>query len=126
MPKTFDLEYATLIAHEGGLMHFHYHEGLLVDLIVAQSIIRGARDVMDEITPRPTLVDIGGVKGLTREARQYLSNSQETMEITSRVAMIAGNPVSRIIGNFFLGLNRPPVPVKLFGDVASAKGWLEG
>jgi hypothetical protein len=125
MPKTVTMDAATLTIHDDGLMHFVYGEGVLVDLDAARAVIAGARDALDTIAPHPTLVDLGRVKGVTRDAREFFSSSQENMEIASRVALIAGNPIARVVGNFFLGLNRPPVPVKLFGDVDSARAWLD-
>ncbi|MDH5682649.1 MAG: hypothetical protein OEZ36_13750 [Spirochaetota bacterium] len=34
------------------------------------------------------------------------------------------SPISRVIGNFFLGLNRPLFPVKLFTEKNEASKWL--
>lgn len=124
MVKTVEISHATLTQYADGVMYFHYHDNLYVDLEAAKAIIHSARAEMETIAPRPTIVDISGVKGVSREARHYLSTSPDNMSIASGVAMIAGNPISRVIGNFFLGLNRPPIPVKLFGDFESARAWL--
>lgn len=41
------------------------------------------------------------------------------------MALLIGSPVSRMIGNFFLGINRLRVPVRLFSDEAEALEWLK-
>ena len=41
-------------------------------------------------------------------------------------AIIVDSPVSRLIGSFFLGLNKPPFPTKLFTSEADAVEWLKG
>ena len=49
-----------------------------------------------------------------RDARSY---SQEFADANySCVALLVGDPVSAVIGSFFVGLNRPNVPTKLFSD----------
>jgi hypothetical protein len=70
------------------------------------------------------LVDISEVKGADREAREYLS-SPEAGKIQSACALIVGSAVSRLVGNFFLGLNKTPFPTKLFTDEAKAVEWLK-
>jgi hypothetical protein len=42
----------------------------------------------------------------------------------SAAALIIGNPVSRITGNFFTGINRTAVPARLFADAKEAVKWL--
>ena len=42
-----------------------------------------------------------------------------------RCAVLVGHPVSRVLGNFFLGISRPAYPTRLFTDPAAAIGWLK-
>jgi hypothetical protein len=39
--------------------------------------------------------------------------------------LIIGGPLSRIIGNFFLSVNKPLYPARLFDNEASALAWLQ-
>lgn len=74
----------------------------------------------------PILNDIRGAKTMvSREARIFAA-SEEACEITSAAALLVGSPVSRVIGNFFLGINRPPYPTRLFTSEAEAIKWLKG
>ena len=74
---------------------------------------------------RPTLVDIRGAKSITREGRQYY-RGEELTKVQSVLALLVGSPVSRILGNFFLGLNKMPHPARLFTSEAEAIKWLKG
>ncbi|MDO9300624.1 MAG: hypothetical protein Q7T89_04535 [Anaerolineales bacterium] len=75
---------------------------------------------------KPVLVDISHIrKGLTREARAYYI-SEATAKVVSAVALLVGSPISKIIGNFFLGLNKPQMPLQLFTDESEAVKWLKG
>lgn len=69
------------------------------------------------------LVDMRLIRSETREAQQeFVSDYSAT--VCSAVAILIGSPVSRVIGNFFLRLNKHQVPTKLFNDADAAVSWL--
>lgn len=72
----------------------------------------------------PVIVDIRQVKNLTRDARNYFSGEEAHKYVTA-LAILVGSPVSRILGNFFMGMNKPLYPVKLFTDEEKAIKWLK-
>ena len=72
---------------------------------------------------RPLLVDARGVHSIDRAARRLLSGPRAA-EVCSAVALVVGSPLSRVVGNFFVGLNRPRFPVRLFDDEQRARAWL--
>lgn len=72
----------------------------------------------------PLLVDIREVKAISREARKFFA-SPAAADTTCAVALLVGSPVSRTIGNFFVSLNKPNFPVRLFTDESEAKAWLQ-
>lgn len=76
-------------------------------------------------TRRPLLVDMSQVKAISREARVYYAGP-EVAKVISAVALLVGSPLSRAIGNFFIGFNRAAVPIRLFGSEADAVAWLSG
>lgn len=68
------------------------------------------------------IVDTREIKSITKEARDYFSlNGRESRVVA--FAIVIGSPLSAIIGNFFMGLNKPRVPVKLFTSEESAIKW---
>lgn len=73
----------------------------------------------------PIFTDIRGVKSITREARLFVS-SEDSVNVCSAAALLIGSPVSKVIGNLFLGLNKPPYPTKLFSNEDEAVEWLKG
>ena len=75
----------------------------------------------------PLLVDLKEMHSASKEARDYLSRDQESIGKIQAVALLIQSPVSRIIGTFFLGLNKPlSLPVKMFTDKEKAQEWLKG
>lgn len=71
----------------------------------------------------PVLVDIRQIKSIDREARAYFSGAEASMVVAAQ-GLLVGSPLSRIIGNFFLGLNEAPFPTKLFTSEQDALDWL--
>ncbi|HWY37659.1 MAG TPA: STAS/SEC14 domain-containing protein [Bacteroidia bacterium] len=72
----------------------------------------------------PLLVDSRNIKSITKEARDHFSiQNRETA--VSAFAILIHSPLSRIIGNFFMGLNKPTVPARLFTEEKEAIGWLK-
>lgn len=72
---------------------------------------------------RPVLVDLRAIKSQTAEARAYLAGP-EGSAICQAVGLLIGSPVSRVLGNFYLGLNKPVVPTRLFTSEEEAQAWL--
>lgn len=68
----------------------------------------------------PLVVQMGQVTGIPRPARAIYAQ----MDVVSRMALVAQSPLSRTIANFFLGLNRTPVPMRMFTDEDVAVAWL--
>ncbi|HXB40311.1 MAG TPA: STAS/SEC14 domain-containing protein [Bacteroidia bacterium] len=72
----------------------------------------------------PLLIDSRYIKYITKEARDHFSiNNRETVIIC--FGILIDSPLSRVIGNFFMGLNKPSVPAKLFTNEEEALKWLK-
>jgi hypothetical protein len=72
----------------------------------------------------PLLIDARQIKSISKEARDNFSIKNRSTNINS-FAVIIESPLSRIIGNFFMGLNKPSVPAKLFNNEQDAITWLK-
>jgi hypothetical protein len=73
----------------------------------------------------PVLVDLTHCKGVDRAARTYYAG-EETAKLGLAAALLIGSPLARAIGNFFLGVNKPVFPARLFTSEAEALAWLKG
>ena len=72
----------------------------------------------------PLLVNLKAIHSISKEARDHFSMQNRTAGVKA-IGMLIKSPGSRIIGNFFLGLNKPTVPTKLFTDKDKALQWLQ-
>lgn len=71
------------------------------------------------------LVDTRPASGISREARIHFSDGRVRSNTIAQALVIDSGP-SRVMGNFFIGLNKPPFPTKLFTSEAKAEAWLRG
>ena len=95
-------------------------QGLAKENIDAQERIR------DNLNKKKTrvLIDMTAVSEITKEARDYFAN-ERTASIQRATSLLISSPVSRIIGNFFMGLNKPISPTRLFTEPQKAIKWLQ-
>lgn len=73
----------------------------------------------------PLLIDARRMRSISRDARQYFA-SDEVSKLSLAFAMIVDTPLSRILANFYMGLNKPQLPSRLFASEAEAVEWLQG
>ncbi|MCD6017715.1 MAG: hypothetical protein K0S53_836 [Bacteroidetes bacterium] len=94
----------------------------IVDLETAKA---GVSDRMENFGHKafPLLVYTNKVKHISKDAREYLASEAGCQKVKS-CAIITNSIVTRVIANFFLHINKPLVPTKLFTDEESATQWL--
>ena len=73
----------------------------------------------------PILADIRHIKSVSKEARDF-GNNEEGISITTAFGILIGAPISRMIGNLFIGVTKPPYPTRLFTEEDKAIEWLKG
>jgi hypothetical protein len=83
-----------------------------------------AQAIQGEGRKRPFLMDISLVRSLSRDARNYYTRSPEANALYSCVALVVGSPLSRAVGNFFIGINKPPMPIRVVTSEAEGLAWL--
>lgn len=72
----------------------------------------------------PILIDSRNIKSMSYEARHHFSaHGRDTK--TSAFGIVIGSSISRVLGNFYLGINKPAVPTKLFDNENDAINWLK-
>ncbi len=72
-------------------------------------------------TRLPLLVDMRKIKGISGEARNYYTKADNI----SALALWVDSPLSMLIGNFFIGLNKTIIPTKIFTKESNAMKWLK-
>ena len=79
---------------------------------------------MQNNKPLPLLCDLSNVVKMTRDCRAHFAGAEHAKTF-NKCALIVTNPISRIIGNFFLGLNKPLRPTQLLKTIEEGLKWLK-
>lgn len=106
------------------LLRFDMRAGATVELADARELAAATRALMGA-TPSLVLVDLRQLRAVTREARIHLANP-DAGTAAAAVALLVKSPVSRMIGNFFLGVSRASYPTRVFDSEQDALDWLAG
>jgi hypothetical protein len=69
------------------------------------------------------LIDAQQVKTITKEARDYFA-SEEGSKFIIASALVLNSTVGKLLGNFFLQISKPKVPLHLFTNKNDALEWL--
>ena len=88
---------------------------------IAREIIQATYELCDG-NQYPMLAHISNERKLNSEERRYYKNN--SIDLITKVAMIVKTPYERLIGNFFMGINKLKEPCKLFNDKSKAVDWL--
>jgi hypothetical protein len=117
----FENEYASFWI-EAGIVYFVYKPNSVVSLEAARKIVED-RVRFQKQQDFPIYCDIRGMKSADKEARNYLA--KEGSSYARAVAVVVDSPMSKIIGNIYLGLNKPITPSRLFTDQKDAIEYLK-
>jgi hypothetical protein len=109
---------------DDGIVHVKWSPQAKIGIEEARQLIR-AISALSGGTARPIFVDMSEITAIDREARLYFAG-EETAMVESAAALLIGSPLTRAIGNFFMGLNKPLIPTRLFTSEAEALAWLKG
>ncbi len=70
------------------------------------------------------IVLVDRVKSQDAASRRVWSEPTEK-NLRCALALVCASPLSRAIGSFFIGLNRPPSPTKMLGTYREALTWCQ-
>ena len=111
----------TVVLRDDGILVYYPIPGAVITLRGALQVLELGLQIVDG--PKPALVLMQDIARVDREARAFFS-SEEYLRLASQTALVVGSPVSRVIGNFFVGLNRLKYPCSVFDDPELAVAWL--
>ena len=114
-------DYATFHIDDN-VLHFAYKPNIDLNLAAAQKIVADRLKMQGE-RPLPVIVYVNKVKGSEKSARDYLA--KEGSERVLAVAVVVKSPALKIATDFYLMVNRPLVPTKVFRNKEDALAYLE-
>ena len=109
---------------EHGICRFEAKSGERLELSDAKEALEAVLRLSDGSLPT-ILVDLRLMQAISKEAREYFSHEDNTRKIAA-LAFLVDSPLSRLLANFYIGLNSPGVPTKMFTEEEEAIQWLKG
>ena len=110
--------------YPSGILHQTYEDGAELGISDSVKELNIYRKEYCREGRKPILVDITKIKSVSKESRSIYT-SPETAKCLLAAALLISNPVSRIIGNFYMGINKTAMPVKIFTSEKAAFSWLQ-
>jgi hypothetical protein len=107
-----------------GILYQDYPPGTEIAIEDSLEELKIYRTTFCNDARRPIIVDISNIKTVSKESRDIYS-SEEMGDTISAAALIVSNPVSRIMGNFYMGISKTKMPVRMFTRIDEAKKWLK-
>ena len=120
-PKQIELDGATVRLREDSILHIAIAANAVITVELVQAMHAAADQLRD--VPHPVLTDIRTMRGTSILTLRRTAGSDIASMIT-RMAILVGSPVSRMIGNVMMGLAKPPYPTRTFLDEDEAAAWL--
>lgn len=71
----------------------------------------------------PAITFLGEFTEISKEAREYIADPNKPTATTA-IAFVINNMGHKIVGNFFLTVNKPTKPIRFFTDAKLAIEWL--
>lgn len=106
---------------EDGILYATYKQNLSVNLEEAKEMV-AERLAFQKGVVYPIIIHMNGIKASSKEARIYMS--KDGIVGISMGAFIAGNSIEKALLNFFLKIEKPPVPARFFTKEEEAIEWI--
>jgi hypothetical protein len=103
-----------------GILHQEYEKGAELKLEDSLDELKIYQTRFCQDGKRPIVVYLTRIKTVSKGSRDIYS-SEEMGNIISAAALIVSNPVSRIVGNFYAGINKTSMPARMFTRTADAR-----
>ncbi|HEX7905441.1 MAG TPA: hypothetical protein VF487_16325 [Chitinophagaceae bacterium] len=122
MTKTLDTPYVYYELQDD-LLIGTYKKGLKINLDIAKEIVKTRLEFID-YKPKLTLALNQGVMSMDKKARDYLS-SDEGIRGAIAGAIVLDTPFGSFLGNFYLSVTKPKIPLRIFSKKETAVKWLQ-
>lgn len=112
---------AYLTVEEGNILHVKI-KNVVVTEADAHEIVAFTQETF-EGAPHTVFVDLAEIREIEKGAREAFSGKGRD-SYAEALAFLVRSSISKVIGNFFIGINKPRVPTRMFSDKAKALEWL--
>lgn len=118
-----EYKFVSFWKEEDDIIAFKYSPDLYMDIEVAKDIVASRLEYSND-KPMYSVIDLSNLKSVTKEAREYMSQPENGLKGILAGAFISNKPLTTVVINFFLVINKPAVPAKFFTNKEDALNWI--
>lgn len=111
-----------MVLYSNGIMNVIFKENLLIELNDIKDVVSWVGEIANG-RKFINLMEGADNTDLDTEVRSFAASSEEN-KYTIADAMVISNQAQRIVTNFYLKVNKPYKPTKIFTDRDKAIDWL--
>jgi hypothetical protein len=122
MNKILDTPYLSLEMKDNILIAT-YKKGIKMNMEMAKAIVNtrleftNGQDVL-------ALIASEGIVSMDKNTREFMASKEGSKGIKA-AAIILKSSFGSFVANFYLSVNKPPMPVRIFTNTKAALGWLQ-
>ena len=116
--KKKEFEYIAFELKEGIL--YSYLKDVIIDIRIAKSLVKNRLEFQEE-NKAPIILFGDKLISINREAREYFSKHGGRGVIST--AVVTNKLITKSMANFYIKVNKPRVPYKIFSNKADAIKW---
>lgn len=120
MKESIDFQYGSIVI-ENGIMKCSFYDLQELTLEITKHLVSKRIEHSNGVS-YPCLFDVSKIKHSTKEARDFLA--KEGNELVTASAILVDSAVVKMAANFYVSVNKPVKPTRLFTDKDSALTWL--
>ena len=107
---------------ENDILHIIFNDGVDVD-VDEMLESKKVRIALQKGRPMKVLVDVCGLFHISKNAKE-IAAEEENAKMSIAMAIVSSSLGTKIISNFFIKLNNPHIPTKMFNSKEKAMEWL--
>src|SRR5688500_3230893 len=96
---------------EDGILYLEVKETDIFEIHMAKVCAKSLEE-FTENKPYPCLMSVLKIKGISNESREYFDNVGDSHIMAN--AMLIKSPIMKMISNFYIRVNKPRKPTKMF------------
>lgn len=120
--KKIDSPVGSVSLWENGILHTHTKAEMEINVAICEEIHQIALEITNG-KPYPNLFTFTKYVLPDEDSRNFMLLPKR-LALTCADAIVVNSLAQKIIGNFYLKINRPPIPTKLFSKQEDAEKWL--
>ena len=121
--KNIDLGFVGIQRLESGIIVQRYKDNINLELGMVKELIE-YNGSLNDFERKPMCAVLSEFMTIDKEVREY-GKTAEATRYTSASAIVVKSLAHKLMGNFFIKVQKPAVPTKLFSEEKEAIEWLK-